>query len=173
MFGLTVLRRYFPSKAHTIIAIVGLVVSGPAYAATASFWGIDAKYTLQASYGAAWRLEEPSDRIINAPPDPDIPIADELKFPESHNMDDGDRNFDKHDLVNNRITLLGDIEFRWKDYGLLLRGDAFYDDVYVDNNKNANNSPDSINTLQDPFNTFTDAADEFSGARARLLDAYV
>ncbi|MGB1580561.1 MAG: DUF1302 domain-containing protein [Nevskiales bacterium] len=173
MSGLIALRRHFLSITVSILATGVSLFGGSAQAATASFWGIDAKYTLQGSYGAAWRLEEPSDRIINAPPDPDIPISDELKYPESHNMDDGDRNFDKHDLVNNRITLLGDVEFRWKNYGLLLRGDAFYDDVYVNNKKNANRSAESVNTLQQPFNSFTDAADEFSGARARLLDAYV
>ncbi|MDX1497874.1 MAG: DUF1302 family protein, partial [Salinisphaeraceae bacterium] len=138
-----------------------------------SFGEIEAKYTLVGNYAAGWRLEDPSDRIINSETRQSVPIAEELKFPESHNFDDGNRNFEKHDLVVHRASLLGDIEFRWKDYGLLIRADAFYDDVYANNAKNANNSPESINTTQDPFNTFTDSADEFSGARARLLDAYV
>ncbi|MGB1580559.1 MAG: DUF1302 domain-containing protein [Nevskiales bacterium] len=138
-----------------------------------SFWDIEAKYTLVGNYAAGWRLEEPSDRIINSPTRESVPIAEELKFPESNNHDDGNRNFDKHDLVVHRASLLGDIEFRWKDYGLLLRGDLFYDDVYANNASNAHDAPDRINTTQDPFNSFTDSADEFSGARARLLDAYV
>ena len=156
------------------LAIIGLSISAaPAAAGDFNFWGIDAKYTLQGSYAAAWRLEEPSNRIINSSTDPEVPISDVLKYPQSNNMDDGDRNFDQYDMVNNRLSLLGDIEFRWENFGLLLRGDAFYDDVYANNKRNANTSPDTISTTQEQHNRFTDAADRFSGRRARLLDAYV
>lgn len=135
------------------------------------FFGISAKYTMVGNYGASWRLEEPSDRIINSPSRQSVPISEALKYPESNNFDDGNRNFDQYDLVNNRLSVLGDIEFRWENFGLLLRGDAFYDDVY--HNKNRHNAPDRINTSQDPFDTFTESAEKFSGGRARLLDAYV
>ncbi|MGB1580691.1 MAG: DUF1302 domain-containing protein [Nevskiales bacterium] len=137
-------------------------------------WGeIHGEYTLTGNYAAAWRLEEPADRIINAPGDPDLPVAEDLKYPQSNNMDDGDRNFDKHDLVNHRLTLIGDLQLSWRDYGLLLRADTFYDDVYAKNHGNAHTAPDRINTTQQPFNSFTDAADKFSGQRTRLLDAYI
>ncbi len=136
------------------------------------FLGADVKTTLVGTYSAAWRLEDPSDGIINAPGRPSVPIPEEFKFPESNNHDDGDRNFDKYDVINNRVTLLGDIEFNWGDYGFLVRGDAFYDDVYQSDNDNAHTEPDRINTSQQPFNTFTEDAQEFSGQRARLLDAY-
>lgn len=150
-----------------------LLLPGQVLAGTFNFWGIDGKYTLQGSYAAAWRLEEPSDRIINSSTDPEVPISDVLKYPQSNNMDDGDRNFDQYDMVNNRVSLLADIEFRWENYGLLLRGDAFYDDVYANNNRNANTSPDTLNSTREQHNRFSDAVDKYSGKRARLLDAYI
>lgn len=156
----------------TGFAILAALCAAPVQAGDFEFWGVSAKYTLVGNAAASWRIEEPDDRIIDSPSRQSVPIAEELKFPESNNFDDGDRNFKQYDLVNSRASLLGDIEFNWKNYGLLLRGDAFYDDVYYDNNSNAHNAPDRINTTQEPFDSFTDAADKFSGARVRLLDAY-
>ena len=46
------------------------------------------------------------------------------------NADDGDRNFKKGDQVSNRVAMLNDIDFRFKDYGLFLRTQIFYDSVY-------------------------------------------
>lgn len=142
-----------------------------AEAGRADFYGIDLAYSLKASYAAAWRLEDPDPRIIDTPGSPEVPVAEFLKYPESSNYDDGNRNFDQWAMVNNRASLLGDLDFSWRDYGFLIRGDAFYDHAYA--GRNDHDSPDSINTSQEPFNTFTDAAESRSHRRARLLDAYV
>lgn len=142
----------------------------PAQAAELNLGEVTAKYTLTASYAAAWRIESPDARIIDAPGDPRIPVSDKLKYPQSNNFDDGDRNFDRWDMVNNRISLLGDVELSWQNYGVLLRGDTFYDFAY--HGKNANIAPDRLNTDQQPPNTFTRDAQHYSGQRSRLLDAY-
>lgn len=147
-----------------------LLSATPVYGGSFNAWGIDGKYSLKASYAISKRLEDPSNRNINAPGRPEVPIAEFLKFPESNNHDDGNRNFEKGAIVNNRLTLLGDFELRWRDYGILVRGDAFYDDAYTDSNDH--DAENRINTSQQPFNTFTDEAEEFSAKRARLLDAY-
>lgn len=158
-------------RQHRVILLLALIgFALPAGAGESEFGQFTTKYTLTGSYAAAIRLENPDDGIINAPGDPRIPVAEDLKFPQSNNFDDGDRNFRKGDLVNNRASLLGDIEVNWRNFGVLLRGDAFYDDVY--HRKNAHNAPDRINTTQEPFNSFTGEAEKFSGKRARLLDAY-
>ena len=160
-------------KGYAFLALaLGLFIPS-AQAGSFDFWGIDAKYTLVGNYSLAMRLEDPSPGVIDTPGRPSVPIPEEFKYPESNNFDDGNRNFAKHDIVNNRLTFLGDIEFSWRDYGLLLRGDAFYDDVYQVGEINANTSPDTLNTTQQPHNTFTKAAERFSGKRARVLDAYV
>lgn len=155
------------------MAALGLSALQPLSAAEFDYGEIHGEYTLTGNYAAAWRLEAPSKRIIDAPGSPDVPVAESLKYPESNNFDDGDRNFDQYDRVNNRFTLIGDLQLSWRDYGLLVRGDSFYDEVYADNRRNAHDAPDRISTSQQPFNSFTDDADEFSGQRTRLLDAYV
>jgi hypothetical protein len=154
-------------------AVPGLcAMAGPiASAAELELGEIAVSYTLTGSYAAAMRLEKPHPGIVDAPGDPRIPVAEDLKYPQSNNFDDGDRNFAQYDLVNNRVSVLGDVEFSWNDFGALLRGDAFYDWAY--HGGNAHDAPERINTSQQPYNSFTKDAQKYSGERARLLDAYV
>lgn len=149
----------------------GITAATSAYAGSYEFLGLEAETQLQASYALGVRAESPDARIIATPPSPKIPIPDALKLPESNNYDDGDRNFKKGALINNRLSVLGELMLKKDDYGLLLRGDAFYDDVYRRLN-NDNDSPDTINKRALPVNEFTDAARYFDGRRTRLLDAY-
>jgi hypothetical protein len=135
-----------------------------------SIFGFNSEYQLSGTYSAAVRTETPSDGIIDPPPPPEIPVADVLKVSQ-YNYDDGDQNFNKGSLINNRLTFLGEVSFNRNDYGLVLRGDAFYDRVY--RKRNDNGSPDTINKTEEPTNAFTDAARKFDGRRARLLDAYI
>jgi hypothetical protein len=86
------------------------------------------------------------------------------------NMDDGDRNFKKGSLVNNRLSLLAEADFHKNNYGLFLRGSAFYDDVY--HRGNDNNSPGTINKTG-ANNEFSSEARHYEGGRARMLDSYV
>jgi len=162
-----------------LLAVLAAAATAPALAGSFDAFGLDAEYQLQATYAVAIRTEKPSDGIINAPPSADIPIPDYLKFPESNNFDDGDRNFRRGSLVNNRLTLLGQLQFSRDDYGLLLRGDAFYDRVY--RSFSDNDSPATISRTEGDVNqpfegdieAFSDEAAYFDGRRARLLDAYV
>lgn len=79
---------------------------------------VDCDITL--NYGAGWRVSDRDD--------------DKLANP---NADDGNRNFDQWDMINNKVTLLADIDFRHKDFGIFVRPKAFYDYVYAtDNAKN-------------------------------------
>lgn len=158
--------------AHWLLLAGGMVLAQGARAGSFELFGLEAQYQLIGSYALGVRTESPDGGIINTPPSPRIPIPDYLKLPESNNFDDGDRNFKKGALINNRLTVLGEFQFQKDDYGMLLRGDAFYDDVYrrLDND---NDLPETINTTQQPVNTFTDAARYFDGRRTRLLDAYV
>ena len=152
--------------------------AGTASAGSTTLFGVDTQYQLQGTYSLAVRLNDPHDGIINAPPSPEIPIPDYIKFPESNNYDDGNRNFDGGSIVNNRLTLLGELQFSKGDYGVLLRGDAFYDDAY--RRSNDNRFPDTINRTDGhpntPFegtiNAFSEIAEYRAGRRARVLDAY-
>lgn len=86
------------------------------------------------------------------------------------NNDDGTRNFDKGSLINNRLSLFGEIIARRDNYGAVLRGSHFYDDVYK--SANDNDSPTTVNKIGN-YRAFTDRTREESGSKARLLDAYV
>lgn len=138
--------------------------------ATAMPWGIEFDSQLSATYAAAMRVESPSNAITNPPPPPEVPVADFLKVSQ-FNFDDGNQNFNKGSLINNRLTLLGELSFIKDDFGLILRGDAFYDRAY--RNRNDNNSPDTINKTEGATNEFSDDAAYRDGRRARLLDAYI
>ncbi|MFP5305895.1 MAG: DUF1302 domain-containing protein [Gammaproteobacteria bacterium] len=147
-----------------------LAAAAPAHAGSTELFGIETEYQLQATYAFATRLKAPHAGIVDSPPSPEIPLPDYLKVPESANYDDGDRNFADDAIVNNRLTLLGELHFIQGDYGLLLRGDAFYDDVY--HHRNDNDSPETINKTQGPHDEFSDIAEYRAGRRARVLDAY-
>lgn len=168
------------TKRATGLALVSLAaLSSNAQAGSFDFLGIDGSWSLQGAYVFAVRTEKPDDGIINAPPAATIPLPTYLKVPESNNFDDGDRSFKQWTPVNNRVTGLGEIHLTKDEYDLVVRGDAFYDNVY--RRANDNNSPDTINkygpdgqtTEGADFNHFTEETRKYDGMRARLLDAYV
>src|SRR5262249_11524585 len=142
---------------------------GAAWGGSFNLFGIDGNWQLQATYALGVRTEKPNDGIIHTPPSPKIPLPDYLKLPESNNYDDGDRNFRRWALVNNRASLLGELLLQKDEYGVLVRGDAFYDNVY--RRHNDNDSPDTINKTELPADAFTPNARRYDGQRARLLDA--
>ncbi|MCX2900538.1 DUF1302 domain-containing protein [Pseudomonas mandelii] len=86
------------------------------------------------------------------------------------NYDDGTRNFKRGSLINNRLSLFGELQLKHDNLGVVLRGSDFYDDVY--HQRNANDSPDTVNKLGHN-DGFSDKTRQLSGGTARLLDAYV
>ena len=173
-------RQFRWTKHATALALTGIAgLSTNAYAGSFDFLGIDGTWSLQGAYAFAVRTEKPSDGIINAPPAASIPLPTYLKVPESYNYDDGDRDFKQWSPVNNRVSALGEIHLTKDEYDLVVRGDAFYDNVY--RRANDNTSPDSINKFgpngeqggpNADYNHFTSDARKYDGLRARLLDAY-
>ncbi|MCK9533398.1 MAG: DUF1302 domain-containing protein [Pseudomonas sp.] len=86
------------------------------------------------------------------------------------NNDDGTRNFDKWGLINNRVSVFGEVIARYEKVGAVLRASHFYDDVYHQSNQN--DSPNTVNKAGN-HRQFTSKTKERSGGEARLLDAYV
>ncbi|HSV80782.1 MAG TPA: DUF1302 family protein [Ramlibacter sp.] len=163
----------------SLVLAVGGATALPAQASSFDLLGLDGDWQMQMGYAAAMRLHDADDRIINAPGAANIPVPENLKIPESANYDDGDRNFNRGSLFNNRLTLLGELGLVHEDYGLRLRADAFYDNVYHRKNDNRQSATLSQTTgdinypHEGPVDRFTDAAEYYDGTRARLLDAYV
>lgn len=109
--------------------------------------------SLTVNYTASMRTAKQANEYLNDP-----------------NNDDGTRNFKRGSLINNRMSLFGELQLKHDNLGAVLRGSYFYDDVY--NQRNANDSPDTVNKLGHN-DEFTDRTRKLSGNNARLLDAYV
>lgn len=153
--------------------LLGVTMAPPLLAGSFNLGALEAEWALQGHYSFSLRTEKPHAGVVATPGRAVVETPEYLKWPESHNYDDGDRNFAQWDAVNNRASLLGELHLRWgSDFGALLRGDAFYDMAYRERH-NAHDNPESISTSQQPYNSFTDDARHFSGKRARMLDAYV
>lgn len=120
-------------------------------------------FTATFNYAAAMRVEGADPKLIDGPIDPTTGL------PTTANADDGNRNFESGSLVNNRASVLGEVSVRGENWGVLLRGDAFYDNAYI--GRNDNDSPDTINK-RGANDRFIDAAKSRQGRRLRLLDAY-
>lgn len=104
-------------------------------------------------YSSAWRVEDQDDELL----------ADA-------NGDDGNRNFDGGQ-IQSRFDLLSELDLNFGDYGVFLRGRAFYDDVYASGD-NDHDSPGTSNNVSVPHDRFTDDTRDLIGRDAELLDAF-
>jgi len=163
----------------------GALCQGVAHAGELDLWD-DATldYKLTVSYAAAIRTKNPNDALINGPVDQfqsyllPTPVPGQptqifsfthTGLPSTANYDDADRNFKAGSLINNRATGLGELQFHWKNFGIVTSGDGFFDQVY--HHPNDNDSPSTVNTTL-PNSHWTDGARYYDGQRVRLLDAY-
>ena len=103
--------------------------------------GLSLALDTSVTWGAQWRVEDRDDSITGQSflaalqenpflplTDPDYSAAQTVII----NGNDGNNNFDTG-LVSHRLTLLLDLDASWENYGLFMRGKAFYDQVYDDN----------------------------------------
>ncbi len=145
------------------LAAIILVISSSVPALSLS-WDLTPETTLDLdttlSYNASWRVEDQDSKALTY-----------------INNDDGNRNFDQWDMINNRfkVTMEGDLQHL--NYGVFVRGRAFYDQAYM--GSNANDSPETLNnssffggSLSD-HQDFSDETKDRHGKDAELLDAYV
>ncbi len=111
-------------------------------------------------WGGAWRVKSRDTKLV-----------------EDINTDDGNRNFDKGDMINNLFSAIMDIELRYKDtYGFFIRPKAFYDFAYRDGNSNSspitnNNGPVWGGPLRNN-DDFMDQTKDQLRDKVEILDAY-
>lgn len=143
------------SKGRCLLATAVAVASAAASAAPTIELGENTSLdsSLTVNYTASMRTAKQANQYLNDP-----------------NNDDGTRNFKRGSLVNNRVSLFGELQLRHDNLGAVLRGSSFYDDVY--NRSNANDSPETVNKLGH-HDGFSDKTRNLSGSNSRLLDAYV
>ena len=118
--------------------------------------GMDCDVTV--SYGASWRTRSADSEALS-----------------NINKDDGDRNFDRWSMINNRWTAIADIDFHYNEYGIFMRPKAFYDFAY--NGKNDNDSPgtnnnDWQNGGDTDYDRFTDQTKDAHRDKIEMLDLF-
>lgn len=165
--------------AMCVIGSLLAAASGAVLAGTFElFGGLEGEYKLTTSYALAMRTRNPHRALIDGQIDPlqteVLPTNQLVGFthtglPKTINMDDGNRNFRKWSLINNRGSALGELKLRWNDLGAVFSGSAFYDAVYEKDNDN--DSPETVNKTGD-HDSFTKGARYYDGKRSRMLEAY-
>jgi hypothetical protein len=163
------------------LAAGAAVLCGTAQAGTFDLgWDTTLSYKAVLDYGVAIRMRSPAAALYNGPVDPLVVNTDAADFqngtafthtglPHTANFDDGERNFAKHSLVNNRLSTYAEMQLTRSNYGMVFSGDYFFDQTY--HHPNDNDSPDTINHVGQ-VNRFTPGARYYDGQRPRLLEAY-
>jgi uncharacterized protein DUF1302 len=95
--------------------------------------------------------------------------------PGAANYDDGNRNFEKYELTSNRFQVTSDVDLQWKDFGVFVRGRAFYDYAYTADN--SNDSPFTNNSLASgnisDHQKWDPITEDRHGKDEEILDAFV
>jgi len=161
------------------VALGSAIGCGAAQAGTFDLgWDTTLTYKAVVDYGVAMRMRSPAAALYNGPIDP--LVVDQNQFnngsafahtglPHTANFDDGERNFKKHSLVNNRLSLFSEAQFTHDNYGAVFSGDYFFDQTY--HHPNDHDSPATVNHFG-PTSHFTPGARYYDGQRPRLLEAY-
>lgn len=151
--------RFAPAKAGFAFAgILPLLVAAQAQAAEFSFANDEISGSLDTtvSYGQLWRVQGRD------------------KTNDDINTNDGNRNFDTG-LVSEVYKITSDLEATYKNYGMFVRGTAFYDTQIMDkrNDYYDNNNPVQPSQNFPKDDSFTHETRHKAGRDAQILDAYL
>lgn len=151
--------RFAPAKAGFAFAgVLPLLVAAQAHAVEFSFADNEITGSLDTtiSYGQLWRVQGQD------------------KTNDDINTNDGNRNFDTG-LVSEVFKITSDLEASYRNYGVFIRGTAFYDTQIMDkrNDYYDANSPAEPSQSFPRDNSFTRETRHKAGRDAQILDAYV
>ena len=149
-----------PRYTGPLLGVLPLLFIAQAQAVEFSFADNEVKGSLDStlSYGAMWRMQGRSSSSIA-----DI------------NADDGNRNFDKG-LASQVFKITSDLSANYQNYGLFLRGTAYYDTQIMDQRNDYLSTTDGVERPSQAFpqdDHFTSDTRHVSGRKAELLDAYL
>jgi len=151
--------RFAPAKAGFAFAgVLPLLVAGQAQAVEFSFADneITGSIDTTVSYGQLWRVQG-QDKTNN-----DV------------NTNDGNRNFDTG-LVSEVFKITSDLEASYRNYGVFIRGTAFYDTQIMDKRNDYYDTSLAYQPSQNvpKDDSFTRGTRHSAGRNAEILDAYV
>lgn len=142
-------RRFEISGLLTTILVVSLLVPSPAFSFEFQSGDVVGNLDSTLSYGLTWRVKDQ---------DPDLIGLANGGNAFSVNGDDGNQNYDKG-IISNVVKLTSEMDLGYRNFGLFLRGTAFYDFE--------NEDGDRERTL------LRDEALDLVGSDVDLLDAYI
>lgn len=156
------LARLVPNVIGVFLGI-GVLSSAYAFEIDAENPDIKMSWDNTLKYSAGWRVRDVNSKI-----------ADNSIGPQA-NTNDGDLNFKKGGMISNRLDLLSEFDFRYKNaYGFRVSGAAWYDDVYNRGNDNSGALGGAlVNSTSVRYNQFTDATRTLHGRKAEFRDAFV
>ncbi|MCL6414610.1 DUF1302 domain-containing protein [Aestuariirhabdus sp. Z084] len=145
--------RLAPAKAG--FALAGLMAALPVQAIEFEFADgeVTGSVDTTLSYGAMWRVESRNTNIDNS----------------GVNSNDGNRNFDTG-LVSSVYKFNTEMEVNYEDYGAFVRARGYYDTEIMDSKNDSGDLP-----YQPSYygRKFGDKAEDYSGSRTELMDAFV
>ncbi|BAN48269.1 DUF1302 domain-containing protein [Metapseudomonas resinovorans] len=151
-------RKRCLQAAPAIACVLPLMLSGQAKAVEFSFLDNEVNGSLDTtlSYGTLWRVQG-QDRTNN-----DV------------NSNDGNRNFNTG-LVSEVYKITSDFEATYRNYGVFVRGSAFYDTRIMDhrNDYYDNNRPPQPSQNYPRDDRFTSETRDTAGRSAEIYDAYL
>lgn len=159
-------------RAPLLLTSLAIAVSWSAHASEFQWGEVSGRANGSISTGAIWSAENPnSNYIFQGNATQQGKAAGKYNPNGARNVDDSRLNFKRNDLVSTPTTLLGEVEFKYRNLGAFLRGKAWYD--YTLNHHDVSfghsaNGYEGNSTLNDSH--FDDLA-KFQGVE--LLDAYV
>ncbi|HET8731162.1 MAG TPA: DUF1302 domain-containing protein [Moraxellaceae bacterium] len=172
--------RLAPRAAGFALATVLPLAVNTASAFELDFDSVKGSLDTTVSYGAAWRTENPDPALSSNYPTYAAAVAANRRT--FINKNDGDANFDNNSTpVASVFKITSDLELKYDNLGMFVRGTAFYDTTIMDNpprgaspNYYPNASDCNVQTTLTPQNCgWPKAIDDHSGSDMRFLDAYV
>nr|WP_322939767.1 DUF1302 domain-containing protein [Pseudomonas sp. s4] len=151
--------RFAPAKAGFAFAgVLPLLVAAQAHAVEFSFADNEITGSLDTtiSYGQLWRVQGQD------------------KTNDDINTNDGNRNFDTG-LVSEVFKITSDLEASYRNYGVFIRGTAFYDTQIMDKRNDYYDTSLAYQPSQNvpKDDSFTRGTRHSAGRNAEILDAYV
>jgi hypothetical protein len=146
-----------PARPVALVAgLLPLVVACEAAAFDFSLGEVEGSLDNTVSYGQLWRVQGRD------------------KSNDNINGNDGNRNFDKG-LVSQVFKITSELQANYQNYGVFIRGSAFYDTQIMDhhNDYNGNNDPVQPSQNYPKDSSFTKETRDKAGSDTTLLDAYV
>lgn len=141
-----------------LAGMLPLLAVAPAQAAEFSFVDNEISGSLDTtlSYGQLWRVQGQS------------------RDNDDVNVNDGNRNFDTG-LVSEVFKITSDLEMNYQNYGLFVRGTAFYDTQIMDKRNDYYSGNRTAQPSQNTPNddSFTRDTQHAAGRDAQILDAYI